>query len=167
MSLSAESTFIYDLSLPFCTFATTLEFISPIFHLCFVRTGPGQYETRLLETSIQKITALLRVGFGEAGAGIISANLKTRDSSATIDPLLPGGEHVYSGFYMLFSLFFLCVADYCMLIEDLWSTKKFNLLLCCTYFLLFCFQCTIFQVYVCMQSLDFVVSTISRISTKS
>lgn len=55
-----------------------------------IHVGPGQYETRLLEKSIQKITALLRVGFGEAGAGIISANLKTRDSSATINPLLPG-----------------------------------------------------------------------------
>lgn len=29
----------------------------------------GQYETRLLESTIEKITGLLRVGFGEAGAG--------------------------------------------------------------------------------------------------
>jgi hypothetical protein len=33
---------------------------------------------------------LQRVGFGEAGAGIISANLDIEDSSAVINPLLPG-----------------------------------------------------------------------------
>jgi hypothetical protein len=33
---------------------------------------------------------LLRVGFGEAGAGIISANLSTNNRSIAIDPLLPG-----------------------------------------------------------------------------
>lgn len=33
---------------------------------------------------------LLRVGFGEAGAGIISANLSSKDSSTAINPLLPG-----------------------------------------------------------------------------
>jgi hypothetical protein len=33
---------------------------------------------------------LLRVGFGEAGAGIISANLSAKNSSAAINPLLPG-----------------------------------------------------------------------------
>ena len=30
---------------------------------------------RLLESTLEKITSLLRVGFGEAGAGIIRANL--------------------------------------------------------------------------------------------
>ena len=30
---------------------------------------------RLLERTLEKITSLLRVGFGEAGAGIIRANL--------------------------------------------------------------------------------------------
>ena len=30
------------------------------------------------------------MGFGEAGAGIISANLSSKDSSAAINPLLPG-----------------------------------------------------------------------------
>jgi hypothetical protein len=30
------------------------------------------------------------VGFGEAGAGIISANLSAKDSSTAINPLLPG-----------------------------------------------------------------------------
>jgi hypothetical protein len=33
---------------------------------------------------------LLRVGFGEAGAGIISANLSSNNKSTVIDPLLPG-----------------------------------------------------------------------------
>ena len=51
--------------------------------------GAGQYETRLLESTIEKITGLLRVGFGEAGAGIISANLQ-KDSAAAVNPLLPG-----------------------------------------------------------------------------
>ena len=50
----------------------------------------GEYETRLLETTIEKITGLLRVGFGEAGAGIISANLSAENGSSTINPLLPG-----------------------------------------------------------------------------
>ncbi len=51
--------------------------------------GPGEYETRLLESTVEKITGLLRVGFGEAGAGIISANLSL-DSGSKINPLLPG-----------------------------------------------------------------------------
>ena len=57
------------------------------------KVSSGDYETHLLETTIEKITGLLRVGFGEAGAGIISANLQTQDStshSAAVNPLLPG-----------------------------------------------------------------------------
>lgn len=62
----------------------------------------GEFETRLLETTIKKITGLLRVGFGEAGAGIISANLSTKDvgdndsneskskNTSSINPLLRG-----------------------------------------------------------------------------
>lgn len=50
----------------------------------------GEYETRLLESTIEKITGLLRVGFGEAGAGIIKANLDIADSSSVINPLIPG-----------------------------------------------------------------------------
>lgn len=50
-----------------------------------------EYETRLLEMTIEKITGLLRVGFGEAGAGIISANLKVdNEGGGAINPLLPG-----------------------------------------------------------------------------
>jgi len=55
----------------------------------------GDYETKLLESTIEKITGLLRVGFGEAGAGIIKSNLKIEDSSRVIDPLLPG-KRVYA-----------------------------------------------------------------------
>jgi class 3 adenylate cyclase len=56
------------------------------------KAGSGEYETRLLESTIEKITGLLRVGFGEAGAGIISANLQTRKGgeSGAVNPLLPG-----------------------------------------------------------------------------
>lgn len=50
----------------------------------------GEYETKLLESTVEKITSLLRVGFGEAGAGIISANLASGDGSTSINPLLPG-----------------------------------------------------------------------------
>lgn len=52
--------------------------------------GSGEYETRLLESTIEKITGLLRVGFGEAGAGIIKANLDIADNTAVINPLIPG-----------------------------------------------------------------------------
>ena len=44
----------------------------------------------LLESTLEKITSLLRVGFGEAGAGIIRANLNMQDGTCTINPLLPG-----------------------------------------------------------------------------
>lgn len=50
----------------------------------------GDYETKLLESTIEKITSLLRVGFGEAGAGIISTNLSQNSGNAAVDPLLPG-----------------------------------------------------------------------------
>lgn len=59
--------------------------------------GSGEYETRLLENTIEKITGLLRVGFGEAGAGIISSNLKMNDNTSVIDPLIPG-KRVYAIF---------------------------------------------------------------------
>ena len=51
---------------------------------------------RLLERSLEKITSLLRVGFGEAGAGIIRANLNMQGDQqytvcvgATGDPSSP------------------------------------------------------------------------------
>lgn len=57
----------------------------------------GAYETKLLENTIDKITGLLRVGFGEAGAGIIKKNLSLEDSSGVIDPLI-AGKRVYAIF---------------------------------------------------------------------
>ena len=56
------------------------------------RGESGDYETRVVQVAIQKITALLRVGFGVAGADIISANMAIRDgeNSAVIEPMLPG-----------------------------------------------------------------------------
>ncbi len=51
--------------------------------------GSGEYETRLLESTIDKITGLLRIGFGEAGARIISENLSA-ESGSKINPLIPG-----------------------------------------------------------------------------
>ena len=64
----------------------------PLAPLSFDFSGKkDEYETRLLELTIEKITGLLRVGFGEAGAGIISANLKMEgDGGGAINPLLPG-----------------------------------------------------------------------------
>lgn len=52
----------------------------------------GQYETEILKSSLEKVTSLLRVGFGEAGAGIISANLRIDSNTTTsvINALLPG-----------------------------------------------------------------------------
>jgi class 3 adenylate cyclase len=63
--------------------------LSPLYFDHSAPPGPGEYETRLLESTVEKITGLLRVGFGEAGAGIISANLSL-DSGSKINPLLPG-----------------------------------------------------------------------------
>ena len=52
----------------------------------------GSNETDLLEKTFVKIAGLLRVGFGEAGAGIIKSNLALNmgDNNALINPLLPG-----------------------------------------------------------------------------
>jgi hypothetical protein len=52
----------------------------------------GVFETLLLESTVDKITSLLRVGFGEAGSGIISSNLNIAETnySSVINPLIPG-----------------------------------------------------------------------------
>ncbi|CAM9610380.1 unnamed protein product, partial [Phaeothamnion confervicola] len=56
----------------------------------------GEYEMKLLETAITKITGLLRVGFGIAGAEIISKNLRIDGSSSSmLDPMIPG-RRVYA-----------------------------------------------------------------------
>jgi len=63
----------------------------------YKRPRTGEYETRLLETTITKITGLLRVGFGVAGAEIISKNISLADSSSKtmLDPMVPG-KKVYA-----------------------------------------------------------------------
>jgi len=45
------------------------------------------YETALLESTLTKVGALLQVGFGAAGAGIIAHNMAQGDE---IDPMVPG-----------------------------------------------------------------------------
>jgi hypothetical protein len=58
----------------------------------------GEYETRVVQVAIQKITALLRVGFGVAGAEIISKNMAFEgEGSAVLDPMIPG-KRVYAIF---------------------------------------------------------------------
>lgn len=61
--------------------------------------GGGNYETRHIESAIQKITGLLRVGFGIAGAEIIRENLQNSDS-ASDEPLdlLSAGKRIYAAF---------------------------------------------------------------------
>jgi hypothetical protein len=58
------------------------------------KVASGQYETQILESSLEKVTGLLRVGFGEAGAGIIRSNLdiqsKKSSNGEMINALLPG-----------------------------------------------------------------------------
>lgn len=44
-------------------------------------------ETAILEKLIMKIGALLAVGFGEAGSGIIAQNMS---QGGEVDPMLPG-----------------------------------------------------------------------------
>jgi len=48
-------------------------------------------ETRVLETSIAKICSLLALGFGDAGAEIISENMK---NGGDLDPMVPGKKMV-------------------------------------------------------------------------
>ena len=58
----------------------------------------GDYETYVVQLAIEKITALLRVGFGVAGAEIISSNMAVEDGgSAGINPMIPG-KRIYALF---------------------------------------------------------------------
>jgi len=51
----------------------------------------GDYETRVVQVAIQKITALLRIGFGVAGAEIISTNMAVEGEGGNVlDPMIPG-----------------------------------------------------------------------------
>jgi len=51
-----------------------------------------QYELKVVVLAIQKITALLRIGFGEAGAEIISKNMSVEsgEHNSGLDPMIPG-----------------------------------------------------------------------------
>lgn len=51
------------------------------------RTDKEQLETRILENAFTKVLSLLSVGFGEAGAEIISDNIK---SGGDLNPMIPG-----------------------------------------------------------------------------
>ena len=58
----------------------------------------GEYETRVVQVAIQKITTLLRVGFGVAGAEIISKNMAVEGKdSAVLNPMIPG-RRIYAIF---------------------------------------------------------------------
>lgn len=60
--------------------------------------GTGDYETHVVQLAIEKITALLRVGFGVAGAEIISSNMAVEgNGSACLNPMIPG-KRVYALF---------------------------------------------------------------------
>ncbi|GFH05691.1 uncharacterized protein HaLaN_00191, partial [Haematococcus lacustris] len=51
----------------------------------------SSYETQILENSIQKIGALLAVGFGDAGAKVIAENIR---NEGDINPMVPGRKTV-------------------------------------------------------------------------
>lgn len=58
----------------------------------------GDYETHVVQSAIEKITALLRIGFGVAGAEIISSNIALDGGgSARLNPMIPG-KRVYALF---------------------------------------------------------------------
>lgn len=67
----------------------------PLRPLVFNTGAEAQYETKMVADTITKITGLLRVGFGEAGAGIIAANLDMQDTSGKILDPLKSGLRVY------------------------------------------------------------------------
>jgi len=58
----------------------------------------GAYETHVVHTAIQKITSLLRVGFGIAGAAIISKNMTIEEKNpGSLETMIPG-KRVYAIF---------------------------------------------------------------------
>lgn len=58
----------------------------------------GDYETHVVQSAIEKITTLLRIGFGVAGAEIISSNIAVDGGgSARLNPMIPG-KRVYALF---------------------------------------------------------------------
>lgn len=58
----------------------------------------GAYETHVVHNAIQKITSLLRVGFGIAGAAIISKNMTIEEKNpGSLETMIPG-KRVYAIF---------------------------------------------------------------------
>ncbi|GIM03026.1 hypothetical protein Vretimale_7833 [Volvox reticuliferus] len=53
--------------------------------------GAGAYETEVLENSIAKISTLLAIGFGDAGAEVIAENIR---NDGDINPMVPGRKTV-------------------------------------------------------------------------
>jgi hypothetical protein len=64
-------------------------------------TAAGQYETRLLESAVFKVCALLAVGFGEAGARVIADNMAAATAvgggGGGLNPMVPGKRTVRVG----------------------------------------------------------------------
>eukprot|EP00241_Pyramimonas_parkeae_P000821 CAMPEP_0114273940 /NCGR_PEP_ID=MMETSP0058-20121206/29452_1 /TAXON_ID=36894 /ORGANISM="Pyramimonas parkeae, CCMP726" /LENGTH=978 /DNA_ID=CAMNT_0001393603 /DNA_START=127 /DNA_END=3064 /DNA_ORIENTATION=+ len=54
-----------------------------------VQNEADGYETTFLETTFSKLHRLIAIGFGEAGAEIVAANLK---GGADFDPMIPGNK---------------------------------------------------------------------------
>ena len=48
----------------------------------------GEFETRMIASALIKLSSMLQIGFGEAGASIIAMNLD--DTTQTIQPIVPG-----------------------------------------------------------------------------
>jgi len=63
-------------------------------------TDNVNYETQLIESAIEKITSLLRVGFGVAGSEIIKENLSSAaaDSDQPLDLVDSPGKLIYAAF---------------------------------------------------------------------
>lgn len=58
----------------------------------------SEYETQVVQTAIKKMTTLLRIGFGVAGAEIISSNMAVEgEGSLVLEPMIPG-KRVYAIF---------------------------------------------------------------------
>jgi len=62
----------------------------PLKPLEFSSASDSQYETKVLKMTIEKITGLLRVGFGEAGLHIYSRFIKDKFIYIAFFPLRSG-----------------------------------------------------------------------------
>ena len=58
----------------------------------------SEYETRVVQVAIQKITTLLRIGFGVAGAEIISSNMAVEGLGSNVLVTMVPGKRVYAIF---------------------------------------------------------------------